>query len=136
MCSRSSYLVHWEIAVETVVSFLDLETVLDSKLQFDLHIPSCVNKAKVMLGFVKRRAKEFDDPTNKQTTSQLHVLFIPPLVLMRRYYLSKKLLENANIEKVILKIFRHLNRLFGNYMRLSDYTFSSQQTILFFYYRN
>lgn len=48
--------------LENVDSFIDLGVILDNKLRFNLHIESSVNKAKSLLGFIKRWSKEFEDP--------------------------------------------------------------------------
>ena len=48
--------------LDSVDSFTDLGIILDTKLRFHLHIESSVNKAKSLLGFIKRWSKEFDDP--------------------------------------------------------------------------
>lgn len=48
--------------LENVFTFVDLGIILDSKLRFDLHINSCINKARSTLAFIKRWSKEFDDP--------------------------------------------------------------------------
>ena len=40
----------------------DLGIIMDSKLSFKQHIDKIVNNGKRMLGFMKRRAKEFNDP--------------------------------------------------------------------------
>ena len=50
------------ISLDAVSSFMDLGVSLDPKLKFNSHIVSSVNKAKGVLGFVKRWAKEFKDP--------------------------------------------------------------------------
>lgn len=61
--------------VENVSSFLDLGVLLDHRLRFDLHINSCINKARSLLGFIKRWAKEFDDP---YLTKRLFVSLVRP----------------------------------------------------------
>lgn len=48
--------------LEKIDSFSDLGIVLDSKLNFIQHISFTVNKARSVLGFIKRWAKEFSDP--------------------------------------------------------------------------
>jgi len=40
----------------------DLGVLLDPKLKFSNHISTIVNKARGVLGFIKRWSKEFDDP--------------------------------------------------------------------------
>jgi len=40
----------------------DLGVYMDPKLKFSDHITSMVNKARGVLGFIKRWSKEFDDP--------------------------------------------------------------------------
>lgn len=46
--------------LESVDSFVDLGVILDHKLRFNLHIDACINKAKSLLGFIKRWSKEFN----------------------------------------------------------------------------
>lgn len=53
------YINNYEL--ENVSSFRDLGVIFDPKLRFHLHIESTVNKAKSILGFVKRWSKEFQD---------------------------------------------------------------------------
>lgn len=48
--------------METVDSFNDLGVLLDRRLNFNLHIDSCVNRAFCLLGFIKRWSREFNDP--------------------------------------------------------------------------
>ncbi|XP_075167691.1 uncharacterized protein LOC142239811 [Haematobia irritans] len=48
--------------LEKVSCFKDLGVCLDTKLNFNYHIDSCVGKAMSVLGFIKRWSKEFDDP--------------------------------------------------------------------------
>jgi len=43
-------------------SIIDLGVILDSKLNFGEHIDTIVNRGHRMLGFIKRRSKEFNDP--------------------------------------------------------------------------
>ena len=50
------------IELEKVNAFCDLGVLLDPKLRFNLHINFIINKANRCLGFIKRWAKEFDDP--------------------------------------------------------------------------
>jgi len=52
----------------------DLGVLLDPKLKFSDHISSIVNKARGVLGFIKRSSKEFDDPYLTKTLfiSNLH----------------------------------------------------------------
>lgn len=61
--------------LEDVSSFLDLGVLLDQRLRFDLHINSCINKARSLLGFIKRWSKEFDDP---YLTKRLFVSLVRP----------------------------------------------------------
>lgn len=48
--------------IKRVAKFNDLGVLFDEKLTFELHFNRMLNKASSMLGFVKRWAKEFDDP--------------------------------------------------------------------------
>lgn len=61
--------------LESVPSFMDLGVLLDRKLRFDLHIDSCICKARSLLAFIKRWAKEFDDP---YITKRLFVSLVRP----------------------------------------------------------
>lgn len=47
--------------LEEVSYINDLGVFLDSKLRYNLHIESIINKANSLLGFLKRWAKEFND---------------------------------------------------------------------------
>ena len=51
-----------EYELESVDEFLDLGVLLDCKLSFNSHVIQIVNKAKGVLGFLKRWGKEFNDP--------------------------------------------------------------------------
>jgi len=57
----NSYVLDNEI-INRVSKFNDFGVLLDEKLTFELHFNRILNKANSMLGFVKRWAKEFDDP--------------------------------------------------------------------------
>ena len=48
--------------LDSVTSFNDLGVQFDPKLRFHLHIDRIVNKGFCVLGFIKRWAKEFNDP--------------------------------------------------------------------------
>lgn len=63
--------------LEQVDTYVDLGVTLDPKLRFNLHINVCVNKAKGVLGFIKRWAKEFDDP---YVTKTLYVSLVRPIL--------------------------------------------------------
>ena len=56
-----NYLLLNEI-LDVVSSFVDLGVSLDHKHSFILHINNITNKARSVLGFIKRWAKEFNDP--------------------------------------------------------------------------
>jgi hypothetical protein len=47
--------------LEKVDKILDLGILLDKKLTLKFHCDMIISKAKGLLGFVKRRAKEFDN---------------------------------------------------------------------------
>ena len=51
-----------DVKLESVNSIVDLGVTLDHKLSFIIHINNTVNKARSVLGFIKRWAKEFNDP--------------------------------------------------------------------------
>ena len=53
----------------------DLGIIMDSKLSFKQHIDKIVNNGKRMLGFMKRRAKEFNDP---YVTKALYTSLVRP----------------------------------------------------------
>lgn len=55
----------------------DLGILLDSKLNFIQHISSTVAKARGLLGFIKRWAKEFSDP---YITKQLYTSLVRPVL--------------------------------------------------------
>lgn len=63
--------------LEMVDTFLDLGVLLDSKLNFISHITITVNKAKGVLGFIKRWAKEFNDP---YVTKNLYTSLVRPIL--------------------------------------------------------
>ena len=48
--------------LESMTEFRDLGVTVDNKLRFNVHISGIVNKAKSLLGFMKRWSKEFVDP--------------------------------------------------------------------------
>ena len=49
-------------ALQRLESFKDLGVIMDPKLRFNLHINFTINKANGVLGFIKRWAKDFNDP--------------------------------------------------------------------------
>lgn len=55
----------------------DLGIFLDAKLNFVQHISLTVNKARSVLGFIKRWAKEFNDP---YITKQLYTSLVRPIL--------------------------------------------------------
>lgn len=55
----------------------DLGILLDAKLNFIQHISLTVNKARSVLGFIKRWAKEFNDP---YVTKQLYTSLVRPIL--------------------------------------------------------
>lgn len=63
--------------LENVLSFNDLGVLLDHRLNFNLHINSCVNRAKSLLGFMKRWSREFDDP---YVTKNLFISLVRPVL--------------------------------------------------------
>ena len=60
-----------------VDTFLDLGILLDSKLNFISHVTATVNKARGVLGFVKRWSKEFNDP---YVTKSLYMSLVRPIL--------------------------------------------------------
>lgn len=63
--------------LELVNSFNDLGVLLDPKLNFIQHITQTANKARGVLSFIKRWAKEFTDPT---ITKQLYTSLVRPIL--------------------------------------------------------
>lgn len=63
--------------LEMVEEFLDLGFLLDPKLDFRKHINMTVNKARGVLAFIKRWAKEFTDPN---VTKQLYTSLVRPIL--------------------------------------------------------
>lgn len=55
----------------------DLGVILDAKLNFIQHISTMVNKARAVLGFIKRWAKEFTDP---YITKKLYTSLVRPIL--------------------------------------------------------
>jgi len=55
----------------------DLGILLDHRLKFDTHVALTVSRATQVLGFIKRWAKEFDDP---YTTKLLYVSLVRPIL--------------------------------------------------------
>lgn len=66
-----------EHQLELVDTFFDLGILLDPKLNFVPHITLTVNKARGVLAFIKRWAKEFSDP---YITKQLYVSLVRPIL--------------------------------------------------------
>ena len=69
-----NYQINSEV-LNRVTSTNDLGIVMDSKLSFKDHIEKIINNGKRILGFVKRRAKEFDDP---YVTKALYIALVRP----------------------------------------------------------
>lgn len=63
--------------LERVMSFQDLGVIMDPKLSFNSHIDSIINKASIVLGCIKRWAKEFSDP---YVTKLLYVSLVRPIL--------------------------------------------------------
>lgn len=65
-CRKKTTLNHHYVIdgsiLERVEKMLDLGVLLDCKLNFKLHINSVISRSNRMLGFIKRSAREFDDP--------------------------------------------------------------------------
>ena len=97
--------------LDNVESFVDLGVILDPKLWFHLHIDSCVNKAKSLLGFIKRWSKEFNDP---YVTKRLFASLVRPVLEygcilwspFYKYYSDK--IESVQIQFLIFAL-RGLN---------------------------
>lgn len=63
--------------LEILNSYQDLGILLDQKLNFISHINMTVTKARGVLAFIKRWAKEFTDP---YTTKQLYTSLVRPIL--------------------------------------------------------
>lgn len=63
--------------LESVDKILDLGVLLDPKLNFIQHITLTVNKARGVLFYIKRWAKEFSDPI---ITKQLYISLVRPIL--------------------------------------------------------
>lgn len=63
--------------LERVLSMNDLGVLLDPKLSFNQHVSLIVNKARGILGFIKRWAKEFNDP---YVTKRLYTSLVRPVL--------------------------------------------------------
>lgn len=77
---RSHYNVGYYLGcceLDNVLTFTDLGILMDPKLNFIQHITLTVSKARSMLGFIKRWAKEFDDP---YITKQLFTSLVRPIL--------------------------------------------------------
>jgi len=63
-------------SLDSVKGVDDLGVLLNHKLQFSDHISAFVNKARGVLGFIKRWSKEFDDPC---MTKSLFISLVRPM---------------------------------------------------------
>lgn len=63
--------------LESVKTILDLGVLLDAKLEFSQHVTMTINKARGVLAFIKRWAKEFKDPL---ITKQLYTSLVRPIL--------------------------------------------------------
>lgn len=72
----ASYLLN-SSPLERLSTVNDLGVLFDPKLSFNVHISSIVNKATSTLGFVKRWAKEFNDP---YLTKTLYTSLVRPIL--------------------------------------------------------
>ena len=79
-------------------SFNDLGILLDAKLSFNSHIEVMINKARSMLGFIKRWSKEFKDP---YVTKRLYTALVRPILEYGSIIWSPQYAVHANkIESV------------------------------------
>ncbi|XP_075150974.1 uncharacterized protein LOC142225086 [Haematobia irritans] len=76
VCERTEYYIG-NYKLDNVLRFNDLCVLLDSRLDFGPHIEECVNKAKGVLGFIKRWSKEFVDP---YLTKRLFTTLVRPIL--------------------------------------------------------
>lgn len=107
--------------LEVVESFIDLGILLDAKLNFNAHITSVVNKARGVLGFIKRRAKEFSDP---YIINRLYVSLVRPIleygsIIWDPYYNLNCIYIESVQKQFLLFCLRGLG---WNYTNLPSYT--------------
>lgn len=98
----SSYSVN-NNSLEMVNSFIDLGITMDCKLRFHTHINITINKAKGVLGFIKRWSKEFNDP---YTTKLLYTSMVRPIlefgsILWTPYY-ETYIIQLESVQKQFL----------------------------------
>ena len=79
-----TYLIN-SCPLETVTTFLDFGMLVDMKLSFMGHISMVIGKARTVIDFVKRWAREFIDPLYNKTAI-LHLLEYTTIIL-NPYYL-------------------------------------------------
>ena len=99
------------VSLELVESMKDLGVTFDSKLRFHLHIERMVNKATCVLGFIKRWAKEFNDP---YATKLLYTVLVRPIleyasVVWSPQYQSYMVLIESVQKQFLLFCLRGLN---------------------------
>ena len=94
-----------------VESFKDLGILLDVKLSLNNHVEFMINKAKSLLGFIKRWSKEFNDPyiTKRLYTSLVrHILEYGSLIWNPQYEVSSNKVESVQ-KQFLLFALRGLN---------------------------
>ena len=65
------------VQLDSMTSFVDLGVTMDPKLSFINHINNTISKARSVLGFIKRWAKEFNDP---YITKTLFIALVRPIL--------------------------------------------------------
>jgi len=119
-CHIQSYFVG-DFRLESVESIKDLGVTFDVKLRFHLHIEKMINKATCVLGFIKRWAKEFNDP---YATKLLYTVLVRPIleyasVVWSPQYQSYIVLIESVQKQFLLFCLRSLN--WDQNLRLPSY---------------
>lgn len=120
---RSHFIVKYFLGtheLDNVVTFTDLGILMDPKLNFIQHITLTVNKARSLLGFIKRWAKEFDDP---YITKQLFTSLVRPVLEYGSIIWDPSYNVHINIIESVQKQFLLfcLRRLQWNTLNLPSY---------------
>jgi Reverse transcriptase (RNA-dependent DNA polymerase) len=108
--------------LDKVSKILDLGILLDDKLTFKAHYDMIISKAKGLLGFVKRRAKEFD---NVWVTKQIYFTYVRTKLefgsIIWMPYTDDYIAKFESIQKqFLLFALRHLYNP-SDYLRLPSY---------------
>ena len=108
--------------LEKVSKISDLGILLDEKLTFKYHCDMIISKAKGLLGFIKRRAKEFD---NVWVTRQLYFTYVRSILeygsIIWMPYTDEYIKKIESIQKqFLLFALRHLHNPL-DYQNLPSY---------------